>query len=446
MGQAWVAKAKGSQNPRAVAVSVLTRVLTEGQSLSTLLPHSFQTLPPERRALAQEFCYGTLRWVPRLELLLGKLLSKPLKPKDSDVKSLLLLGLYQLGYMDIPPHAAVSETVAVTALLKNKGWARGLVNAVLRRYLREKESLEPKLDDNAVAATAHPDWLLALLKQAWPQAWSDIVSANNQRPPMTLRVNRRRHSREDYRSQLEAQGMECDPSPYAPDALTLTQPVNVEQLPGFAQGEVSVQDSAAQLAAVLLAPGSGMRVLDACAAPGGKTGHLLEVGSGLALTAIDVEEKRLASVRQNLDRLQLDATLIAADAADPDSWWDGRPFDRILLDAPCSASGVIRRHPDIKLLRRREDIDQLVRLQAAILEALWPLLKPGGILLYATCSVLPQENSEQLANFLANHEDAKDNPIDAEWGQAVTVGRQILPGQDGMDGFFYACIEKTGSD
>ena len=435
-----MAKAKGGQNPRAIAVSVLTRVLQEGQSLSTLLPHSFQSLPPERRALAQELCYGTLRWTPRLQAMLGLLLDKPLKSKDSDVQSLLLLGLYQLAYMDIPAHAAVSETVAVTALLK-KGWAKGLVNAVLRRFQRERQALETALEQDPVAASAHPAWLLQLLQTAWPGQWRAITEANNQRPPMTLRVNRSRTSRDEYRQALQAEGFAAVASPHAPDALTLERPVNVEQLPGFARGEVSVQDSAAQLAASLIAPQPGMRILDACAAPGGKTGHLLEICSDIELIALDVEEKRLARVEENLRRLGSRATLIAADASSSD-WWDGLPFDRILLDAPCSASGVIRRHPDIKLLRQAEDIPRLVALQGAILEALWPMLKPGGILVYATCSVLPQENAGQLANFLGNHDDAIERPIEAGWGRAAEVGRQILPDQDRMDGFYYACIEK----
>lgn len=441
-----MSKGKGKQNPRAIAVSVLTRVLQEGQSLSSLLPHSFEPLPPERRALAQELCYGTLRWLPRLEAILQLLLAKPLKAKDSDVKSLLLMGLYQLGYMDIPPHAAVSETVAVTALLKNKSWARGLVNAVLRRYQREKEALENKLATDEVASSAHPAWLLALLQKAWPDQWQAIIEANNQRPPMTLRVNRRHHSREAYRALLGEKSLNSDPSPHAPDALTLKHPVNVEQLPGFGHGDVSVQDAAAQLAAVLIAPQPGMRILDACAAPGGKTGHLLEICSDIELIALDIDNKRLERVAQNLTRLELKAQLVTTDAADPDTWWDGKMFDRILLDAPCSASGVIRRHPDIKILRQAEDITQLVQLQASILESMWQLLKPGGSMVYATCSVLPQENAEQLANFLANHEDARERPLNVTWGKAVSVGRQILPGQDGMDGFFYACIEKQSSE
>lgn len=434
-------KAKGGQNPRAVAVSVLTRVMQQGQSLSTLLPHSFRSLPPERRALAQELCYGTLRWAPRLQAILTLLLDKQLKGKDSDVQALLLIGLYQLAYMEIPAHAAVSETVAVTALL-NKGWAKGLVNAVLRRFQREKQPLEDEIEQDPVAASAHPAWLLALLQQAWPDEWQEVIDANNQRPPMSLRVNRRRLNREDYLTRLHTDGLAATSSPHAPDALILEKPVNVEQLPGFDLGDVSVQDSAAQLAALLVAPEAGMRVLDACAAPGGKTGHLLEICSDIELTALDIEGKRLKRVEENLQRLGYSAKLMTADAS-RNEWWDGTPFDRILLDAPCSATGVIRRHPDIKLLRHPEDIPRLVLMQATILETLWPMLKPGGLLVYATCSILPEENNRQLANFLANHDDAREQPIEAKWGRFAGIGRQILPNQDRMDGFYYARIKKA---
>ncbi len=435
-----MAKGKAT-NPRAIAVTILTRVAHDGQSLSSLIPHALEPLPPERRPLAQELCYGTLRWWPRLEWLLARLLDKPLKAKEADVHALLLLGLYQLSYMDIPPHAAVSETVAVTALLK-KEWARGLVNAVLRRFQRERDELEQALAADEAASNAHPAWLLSELQQSWPKQWQAIVAANNARPPMTLRVNRARQSRDDYLTMLTEVAVDAHPSAHAPDALTLERPVTVDQLPGFADGLVSVQDAAAQLAAPLLDAKSGMRVLDACAAPGGKTGHLLELCPDLDLYALDIEERRLERVAENLARLGVSAKLLAADAAEPAAWWDGQPFDRILLDAPCSASGVIRRHPDIKLLRRVEDIDQLVQLQGSILDALWPLLRPGGILVYATCSVLPRENGEQLANFLARQEDAVNLPLDQTWGQSTAIGRQILPGQDGMDGFYYACIGK----
>ena len=433
--------AKQAQNPRAAAVAVLVQVIAQGQSISNLLPQGLKHLPPERRALAQELCYGTLRWLPRLEFVLDSLLDKPLKAKDVDVQVLALIGLYQLGFMQIPPHAAVSETVAITDELK-KTWAKGLINALLRRYQREQSLLQGKLEQDPVASSAHPAWLLELLQRDWPQDWQAIITANQQRPPMTLRVNRRHQSRDAYQQALLAEGLEANPSAHAPDALTLARPAMVEQLPGFAQGKVSVQDAAAQLAALLTEPQPGMRVLDACAAPGGKTGHLLESCPDIELVALDVDAGRLERVQQNLTRLGLAATLKVGDAAQPDGWWDGLPFDRILLDAPCSASGVIRRHPDIKLLRRAEDIPQLATLQADILNALWSLLKPGGMLVYATCSVLAAENHQQLARFLGAHADAMEKRIDAQWGMATTIGRQILPNQDGMDGFYYACIVK----
>jgi 16S rRNA (cytosine967-C5)-methyltransferase len=432
---------KVTATPRLSAVSVLTRVSSDGQSLSSLLPHAFHSLPPERRALAQELCYGTLRWWHRLDVLLGKLIDKPLRNKDADLHCLLLCGLYQLAYMEIPPHAAVSETVAITAAL-NKGWAKGLINAVLRRYQREKETLEQQLADNMEARYAHPQWLIAALQQAWPEQWQAILSANNERPPMTLRNARNHQSREAYLEELQAAGIAAEASRYAPDALTLARPQDVESLPGFTQGRVSVQDTAAQLAANLLGHQPGMRVLDACAAPGGKTGHILEICRDVALFSLDIDDKRLQRVTDNMARLQLHTTLISGDAARPDTWWDGQLFDRILLDAPCSATGVIRRHPDIKLLRQAEDIDNLVKLQALILDAMWPLLKSGGMLVYATCSVLPQENSLQLQRFLDSRTDAREKKIMADWGIATTVGRQILPNRDRMDGFYYACIEK----
>jgi 16S rRNA (cytosine967-C5)-methyltransferase len=434
-------KSKSVNDPRAAAVAVLVQVIGKGQSLSTLLPHGLDRLAPERRALAQELCYGTLRWLPRLTFVLEQLLDKPLKAKDVDIRALALLGLYQLAFMKIPPHAVVSETVAVTRQL-NKPWAKGLVNALLRRYQREQATLARRVEQDPVASSAHPAWLLAHLQAAWPDDWQAIVAANNERPPMTLRNNRLRQERERYLEMLHAAGLEARPSPHAADALTLASPVTVDLLPGFAAGAVSVQDAAAQLAAMLTAPQRGMRILDACAAPGGKTGHLLECCPQCDLLALDVDETRLARVQQNLDRLGLSARLLAADATLPQQWWDGRAFDRILLDAPCSASGVIRRHPDSKLLRRQEDIRKLEKLQARILDALWPLLKPGGMLVYATCSVLPEENNRQLAHFLARHEDAREEGISATWGRAMNIGRQILPNQDGMDGFYYARILK----
>ena len=405
------------------------------------MPELAEIIPPRERALLQELCYGTLRWLPRLEWYTAQLLDKPLKAKDGDVLALLLVGLYQLAFMEIAPHAAVSETVAVAARF-NKPWARGLVNAILRRFLRERSALDQRMPGNEAAQTAHPRWLLKLLQQAWPEQWRDIVAANNQRPPMTLRINRRHQDRTAYLSELHDLGIDATPSIHAPEAITLATPLGVEQLPGFREGRLSVQDAAAQLAAHLVDAQPGQRVLDACAAPGGKTGHLLELYDNIELVAIDQEPSRLERVAENLQRLGLGATLLAADAGDPARWWDGRPFDRILLDAPCSASGVIRRHPDIKSLRRPEDIDNLVTQQRRLLNALWPLLAPGGMLVYATCSVLPQENHLQISAFLDETRSARNVPIAAAWGEVVTAGRQLLPGSDNMDGFYYACLVK----
>ncbi|HEY0635850.1 MAG TPA: 16S rRNA (cytosine(967)-C(5))-methyltransferase RsmB [Gammaproteobacteria bacterium] len=426
---------------RDAACRALQQVIAGGRSLSQVVPELGQQIEPRERALLQELCYGTLRWLPRLEWYAAQLLDKPLKAKEHEVQVLLLIGLYQLAFMEIAAHAAVSETVAAAARF-NKPWAKGLVNAILRRFQRERTELDQRMANNEVAQTAHPCWLLQTLQQAWPQQWREIAAANNQRPPMTLRVNRRHQTRSVYLEELQALGIEATPSPHAPEAITLTTPLNVEQLPGFNEGRLSVQDSAAQLAAHLVKAQPGQRVLDACAAPGGKTGHLLELYDDIELIAIDQEPARLARVAENLQRLHLNAQLLAADAGDPASWWDGRPFERILLDAPCSASGVIRRHPDIKTLRRPEDIDNLLTQQRRLLHALWPLLAPGGMLVYATCSVLPSENHQQINAFLAQTADARELPIEAAWGETVTVGRQILPGCDGMDGFYYACVVK----
>lgn len=429
---------------RTVAATVLAQVLNRRHSLSTVLPPVLAKLhPPTERALAQEMCYGMLRWYPRLAVVLDSLLDKPLKARDADVRCLLLLGLYQLIYMRIPDHAAVTETVAAAKAL-GKPWASGLVNAILRGFLRDRDRLLAEADRDETVAAAHPAWLLEEIKAAWPDDWRAIIAANNQRPPMTLRVNAREQQvrRDDYLAKLAQAGMTASPAPHATHGVILDQPVDVERLPGFGTGEVSVQDAAAQLAAMLLDVRPGQRVLDACAAPGGKTAHLLELQPDIDLTALDSDAGRLRRVEENLRRLRLHARVIQGDAALPDAWWDGAPFDRILLDAPCSATGVIRRHPDIKILRRPEDIDALAQTQTRILEALWPLLKPGGMLLYATCSILPQENEQRITRFLAGHADAAEQVTGAAWGRPVSAGRQILPGEDDMDGFFYSCVQK----
>ncbi len=431
---------KPHQDARWAALQVINTVVRRRVSLTEALePPLAKLRKGVDQALAQQLSYGVLRWYERLNAQAQALLSKPLKSKDQDLLHLILLGLYQLDHMRIPAHAAVAETVRLTRVLR-KPWASGLVNALLRRHQREAD--EP-LDLTEEQALAHPGWLIDRLQQAWPETWQAICEQNNAQAPMWLRVNGQRTTPEAYQAQLSQAGIASHLSPACPSGLRLQQPCAVEQLPGFDEGLCSVQDGAAQQAAALLDLAPGQRVLDACAAPGGKTGHILEHESRLeALHALDQDPKRLQRVQENLDRLQLQATLQCGDAAQPKTWWDGTPFDRILLDAPCSATGVIRRHPDIKLLRHADDIDALARQQQRMLEALWPLLKPGGMLLYATCSILPAENHEQVAAFLARQADAEESPIDAAWGQPTQPGRQLLPGAEGMDGFFYARLRK----
>ncbi|MGZ4980626.1 MAG: 16S rRNA (cytosine(967)-C(5))-methyltransferase RsmB [Methylobacter sp.] len=426
-------------NTRLVAARVLSRVLQDGQSLTAALDNAFLAVESGKdRAFIQALCYGVCRQYHRLDYILSQLLDKPLK--DADVKALALVGLYQLKYMRVKPHAAVSETVLAA---RKKPWAKSLINAVLRTYLREQEELEHKADKFQVAALSHPDWLIKQIEQDWPEQALNIFLENNLQPPMVLRVNLAKVSREQYLQLLIGQDIAAESVSFCPSAIRLDKPVPVDMLPGFADGLVSVQDTAAQLAAELLDVQPGHRVLDVCAAPGGKAAHILESQPQLKeLVAVDIDEFRMQRVSENCRRLKLQATLVVGDAANPSGWWDGQPFDRILLDAPCSALGVIRRHPDIKLLRRAEDIQQLQALQETILKAVWPLLAPGGLLVYATCSILKQENEQQVKAFLAEHSDAVELPINADWGAAGACGRQIFTGESAMDGFFYARISK----
>ena len=429
-------------NPRLAAARALAAVLNGKASLGSSLPPLLDKVEPRDRGLAQDLAFGTARWQPRLALLADKLLQKPFKAADRDVEALLLVGLYQLLHTRIPAHAAIGETVACVDKLK-KSSLKGLLNAVLRRAQREHEAIFAELDRDPVLHTAHPRWLQKQLKAFWPEHWQAICAANNAHPPLILRVNRRHGSRDAYLEELRSAGLAAEPCTFSRDGVRLLQPCDVTTLPGFKEGRVSVQDEAAQLAADLLELAPGQRVLDACAAPGGKTCHLLEVEPGLGeVVAVDLEAKRLARVRENLDRLHLEATLIAADGRATGAWWDGQPFQRILLDAPCSATGVIRRHPDIKLTRKPEDIPALAQLQGELLDALWPTLVPGGILLYATCSVLPTENSETIAAFLARTPDAQEVAIAGEFGLQPAHGRQLLPQLDGHDGFYYAKLFK----
>ncbi|QSV14067.1 16S rRNA (cytosine(967)-C(5))-methyltransferase RsmB [Photobacterium ganghwense] len=426
-------------NVRAAAAKVVYQVVDQGQSLSTALPAAQQDIKERDHALLQEMCYGVLRWLPRLEAITQELMDKPLKGKQRVFHHLILVGLYQLGYMRIPAHAAVAETVNATKTLK-KPQLRGLINAILRNYQRQQEALDTQATSHDAGRYGHPGWLLKLLQTSYPDQLEAIVTANNTKAPMWLRVNRRHHDRDSYRALLDEAGIATDIHPQAPDALKLHSPCEVSRLPGFADGWVSVQDAAAQLSVEYLQPQAGELILDCCAAPGGKTAHILERQPQAKVVAIDCDEQRLKRVYDNLQRLQLDAEVLCADARHPEQWWHGEQFDRILLDAPCSATGVIRRHPDIKWLRRADDIEALAQLQAEIVDAMWQQLKPGGTLVYATCSITPQENSEQVKAFLARAPEA--TLMDSDPAQP---GRQILPGEHDMDGFYYAVIRKANA-
>ncbi|AZC15454.1 16S rRNA (cytosine(967)-C(5))-methyltransferase RsmB [Pseudomonas sp. CMR5c] len=432
-------------NPRLAAARALAAVLSGKASLNSSLPAQLDKVEERDRGLTQDLAFGTARWQPRLELLAAQLLQKPFKAADADVQALLLVGLYQLFYSRIPAHAAIGETVGCADKLK-KPWAKGLLNAVLRRAQREGEELLAGMERDPVVRTAHPRWLQKSLKAFWPEQWEAICAANNAHPPMILRVNRRHHSRDAYLALLAEAGVGASACQYSPDGIVLAEACDVRGLPGFADGWVSVQDEAAQLAADLLDLAPGQRVLDACCAPGGKTCHILEAEPALAgVVAVDLEAKRLVRVRENLERLGLDAQLIAADGRDTQAWWDGKPFQRILLDAPCSATGVIRRHPDIKLTRQPDDIAALAQLQGELLDTLWQTLEVGGILLYATCSTLPTENTEVIGAFLARTPGARELDLATEAGLRQPHGRQLLAQEGGHDGFYYAKLIKIAA-
>lgn len=429
-------------NARTAAAQVLGQILRQRGSLSSALPAIQSRVSESERALLQELCFGTLRWQPRLDAYLQRLLDKPLRGKDSDIQALLLLGLYQLLYTRIPDHAAIAETVEVARELK-KPWATKLINGVLRRFQREQDALDIQLHADPTFTTSHPQWLLQRISSAWPQHIHAIIAANNTHPPFTLRLNPRRQNRAAYLAELAALDIAAQATPFSATGITLQQARDPGNLPLFTVGGVSVQDEAAQLSAVLLELAPHLRVLDACCAPGGKTGHILESEPQLTeVVALDSDERRLLRVRENLVRLSVQARIICGDARQPADWWDGKLFDRILLDAPCSATGIIRRHPDIKLLRTAEDIARLASLQGQLLDALWPLLNTGGILLYATCSIMPEENTQVVEAFLTRQIDAHCDQILAEWGIPQTCGRQLLPSAEGHDGFYYARLCK----
>jgi len=431
---------KNSQNPRVAAIQALSEVLDSKINLADSEALT-QIRDSRDNAFARHMAYGVLRWLTALEWLAGELLTKPLKKRESDVQRLILLGLQQLWHDFTASHAAVNETAECARLL-GKPWAVGLINAVLRRFQREQDQLLNKLGQSQ-QRFAHPPWLLKEIQQDWPEKWRDIVEANNLHAPLWLRINRQQADESILRSDLKTAGFEIGDHPHARDAISISPAVAVGRIPDFERGWLSVQDPAAQLARDLINPRPGERILDACAAPGGKTAHLLECCPGIDLTVVDKQTHRVEKIHQTLSRLALTADVHVADAVATENWWGGQRFHKILLDAPCSATGVIRRHPEIKWLRSGEQVDAAVQIQAALLQALWPLLETGGILVYATCSVLMRENHEQIQRFLEQHTDAIADMPDVEWGMAGPHGRQIMPGEAQMDGFFYAVLRKS---
>ena len=440
-----------NRSARLAAVALLASVLDRGLNLSET---GTEDMPadPRDRAFARHLAYGVLRWLAALDWLAGRLLQRPLKERDRDVQRLLLIGLFQLWQDEAAAHAAINEA-AESARHLGKPWAVGLINAVLRRFQRERDALLAGLAASP-ERLAHPAWLLDRLRRDWPSDWQAIAVANNSPAPLWLRLAPGA-DRAQLEGRLRDAGYSVEAHPDAPAALAIRPAAATEAIPGFAEGLLSVQDPAAQLAAPLLQLEPGLRVLDACCAPGGKTCHILELEPDIELTALDRSPERLERVRENLQRLGLAShpglRLLATDAADSGDWVDdgsgdspgGGTFHRILLDAPCSATGVIRRHPEIKWLRTPQQVAEAVRLQAHLLERLWPRLEPGGILLYATCSVLRDENDRQIEQFVAQRADAEWTSLNVGWGRELGRGRQVLPGERDMDGFFYARLRKS---
>lgn len=426
---------------RSQAARLIAEVIA-GQSLAGRMPGALDAVPARERALCQELLYGTLREWPLIDGLLGQLLQKPLKKKDADIRALIACGIYQLGWMRLPAHAAVSETVATVATL-GKSWARGLVNGVLRNYQRRGATLVAALDNSAQAALPH--WLHQQLQAQWPTQLPDIAQAARSHPPMHLRVNTQRQPREQLILDLAQAGIDARCHPKVESAIVLSKAADVDALPGFADGIVSVQDAAAQLAAVLLAAQPGEQVLDACAAPGGKSGHIAELLGPLSelLIAADPAEKRLSRIRENRDRLGLNFAVERSDARQPSDAITAHLYDAVLVDAPCSATGVLRRNPDVKVIRRASDIDQFAALQREILTGVWPLLKPGGRLLYATCSLLEMENDAVIDWALEHLSNAVSAPLTHPMTTATRHGVQALPSLDNGDGLYYALLRKA---
>jgi 16S rRNA (cytosine967-C5)-methyltransferase len=427
---------------RALAAQALAEIALKGASLRDAMERHARKLPDSRdRALLMALLSEGARWWLRFDPALDRLLEKPLRQKEPVVHALLVLGLVQLEVLGLQDYAAVAATVEATRTLKKPRMA-GLVNAVLRRWQRERTTLLAGLDAEPRTRHAHPAWLAKAIAKDWPAQADVIMAADNREPPLMLRANRRHGTREALIERLRLDGQTAIAHDWLADGVVLPHSTDVTRLPGFEDGAFAVQDGAAQVAADLADVHDGQRVLDACAAPGGKACHLLE-RAAVDLTALESEPQRVDRIRQNLQRLRLDARLLTGDAGAPKAWWNRQLFDRILIDAPCSATGVLRRRPDVRLHRRASDLPALVSQQQRILDALWPLLAPGGRLLYVTCSLLRAENEGVIAPFLAAHADARAVPLELPVGQAAAVGWQILPGDGDLDGMYYAAIGKS---
>ena len=430
-------------SPRQITINIIEEVFEKKIPLKIIISKNKSIKKNGKDSgLIKEMLYGTFRWYIKLEYILDQLIEKPLKKKDRLLKHLIMIGLYQLIFMRIPNHAVVSETVETCEKI-NMRWAKGLVNAILRKYIREAKKINLMIHENDMIKFSHPAWLIKKIKDDWPNNWEEILTANNEHPPMFLRVNKLRNNRKYYIGKLKEVNIEGIETDYSSHGILLKKPTNVEKLPGFSEGHSSVQDLAAQLAIGLLDLKPNHRVLDACAAPGGKTTHILESETKIeSLTAIEKDKLRAKRLYDTLDRTRLHAQVKVEDIINIDKWWDGKKFDRIMFDAPCSASGVIRRHPEIRLLRTMDEIIKINKLQKKLLATLWNTLKDNGLLLYVTCSVFNKENRDLIKNFVGSHSKCSLKPIIKKWGIDTGYGRQILPGQDNMDGFFYASLTK----
>lgn len=438
-------KAKTSFSARRQALDWLNLVLRDGRSVNDILSRAIsEDMSSSEISFAKQQLFGSLRYYHQIKGILDQLIEKPLKQKDLDIFSILVLGIYQLRFMSVPDHAAISESVELTRLI-NKPWASGLVNGCLRNYQRQLKALEQRLAKAKTFQFSHPNWIINQIESDWGESASSVLNANNERAPMTLRVNQQKVTRDDYRQMLLEVEMPCQLHPLATDALVLDSACDVYKLPKFEQGWVTVQDAAAQLVVDLIDLQPNMKVLDGCAAPGGKTTHILQREPSTKLTSVELSDKRIQRIEQTLQRLEMSCQLKCADILDHKAWWDGELFDRILIDVPCTASGVIRRNPDIKLHRKKLDLVNIVDLQAEILRETWKLLKPGGKLVYATCSVFKAENENQIQSFMNDHSatlDGFDNELNKQLSEHCQIGYQIFPGEQQMDGFYLCGLQK----